>query len=360
VLVARPFLALAGVVFVQRVADGEGTAKNVSAFAQCRARLRRGDCIAIFPEGTTHDREALAPIRTGAARIALGSVAAGAAGVTVVPVGMSYGDKTRLRNDVLVVGGPPIVVGDEGEDDHRAVRALTDRIASGLDALVPGLEDPLDAWALERAAAVAERSSAHEPDLVQRRSVARQLARSPGPQRADVLDAAGSYSLALDLAGIDDAAVVGSDAPGIAELVVRAVVTWLLAPFIATIGLVNGPAIGAVVLVDRFVRTPVSKGTIRALVAVVVFPATWITVAALGADGWLAITALVLGHAIALLTALWLVEGDIAAALRWWRHYRARVAAARIPALKARRVVLVRAVRDARAALDPGRAKVEP
>ena len=83
----------------------------------------KGDCIAMFPEGTTHDREALAPIRTGAARIALGSVSAGATGVTIVPIGLSYGDKTRLRNDVLVAGGPPILVGDEGEDDHVAVRA---------------------------------------------------------------------------------------------------------------------------------------------------------------------------------------------------------------------------------------------
>jgi 1-acyl-sn-glycerol-3-phosphate acyltransferase len=352
VLPARPFLALAGVVYVQRVTDGEGTERNADAFAQCRDRLLKGDCIAIFPEGTTHDREALAPIRTGAARIALGSVAAGATGLRIVPVGLSYGDKTRLRNDVLVAGGRPIPVGDEGENDHVAVRGLTDQLTRGLDALVPGLEDPLDAWALERAAAVAERSSGHEPDLADRRVLARQLARAPEAARADVVEAAGAYSLALDLAGVDDAAVVGTDAPSITELVVRAVVTWLLAPFIATIALVNGPAIGAVVLVDRFVSTPVSKGTIRALVAVVLFPATWITVAALGTDGGLRITALVIGHALALLGALWLVEGDVAAARRWWRHYRARVASARIPSLKTRRVVLVRAVTAARTVTD--------
>ena len=108
-------------------------------------------------------------------------------------------------------------------------------------------------------------------------------------------------------------------------------------------------------LVDRFVSTPVSKGTIRALVAVVLFPATWITVAALGFDGAVRITALVIGHAARAPRRLWLVEGDVAAARRWWRHYRARVAAARIPALKARRVVLVRAVRDAARGRTAGR-----
>jgi hypothetical protein len=91
----------------------------------------------------------------------------------------------------------------------------------------------------------------------------------------------------------------------------------------------------------------VSKGTIRALVAVVLFPATWITVAVLSTDGALRVTALVIGHAIALLAALWLIEGDLAAARRWWRHYRARVASARLPALRARRSLLVNAVRAA-------------
>ena len=186
---------------------------------------------------------------------------------------------------MLVSGGIPIWVGEEGDEDHAAVRALTERITAGLDALVPGLDDPLDAWALERAAAVAERTSDHEPDLADRRSLARQLARAPEPLRAEVVQAAGSYSLALDVADVDDAAVVGSDAPSVTELVVRAVVTWFVAPLIATIAVVNGPAVGAVVLVDRFVSTPVSKGTTRALVAVVLFPATWITVAVLGTDG---------------------------------------------------------------------------
>ena len=132
----------------------------------------------------------------------------------------------------------------------------------------------------------------------------------------------------------------------------RAVVTWFVAPLIATIAVVNGPAIGAIVLVDRFVSTPVSKGTTRALLAVVLFPATWITVAVLGTDGALRITALVIGNAIALLAALWLVEGDVAAARRWWRHYRARVASARLPALRIRRAALVETVRAAQQVRD--------
>ena len=353
VLPARPFLSLAGVVYVQRVVGrcrapprtptpsrtvGSGCARATASRSSPRGRPTIAK-----PSRRSRPAPPASPwARPGPVR----------RGVVVVPVGLSYGDKTKLRNDVLVSGGIPIWVGDEGDEDHAAVRALTERITAGLDALVPGLDDPLDAWALERAAAVAERTSDHEPDLADRRSLARQLARAPEPLRGEVVQAAGSYSLALDVADVDDAAVVGSDAPSVTELVVRAVVTWFVAPLIATIAVVNGPAIGAVVLVDRFVSTPVSKGTIRALVAVVLFPATWITVAVLGTDGALRITALVIGNAIALLAALWLVEGDVAAARRWWRHYRARVASARLPALRIRRAALVETVRAAQQVRD--------
>ena len=77
-----------------------------------------------------------------------------------------------------------------------------------------------------------------------------------------------------------------------------------------------------------------------------------VTVAVLGTDGALRITALVIGNAIALLAALWLVEGDVAAARRWWRHYRARVASARLPALRIRRAALVETVRAAQQVRD--------
>jgi 1-acyl-sn-glycerol-3-phosphate acyltransferase len=350
VVVIRPFLRLAGVVLVQRAVDGEGTGANMSAFGQCHERLRRGETIVIFPEGTTHDREALAPIRTGAARIALGAVAAGVPDLVIVPVGLTYGDKTRLRNDVLVSGGEPIAVGGGGEDDHDAVLALTEALTDELEDLVPGLDDPVEAWALERAAAVADRDHDHEPDLADRRGTARQVARAPAPVRASVASAVSDYTLALDVFGVDDAAVVGSERPGLLEVAIRGVATWLLLPLIVAVALLNAPAIVLIVLIDRFVRVPVTKGTVRALVAVVLFPATWITFAVVTTDGTLAVTVVAIGQAIALLLVLWLVEGDVALAIRWWRHHRARVAAARLPALRARRERVVEAVT---AALPP-------
>jgi glycerol-3-phosphate O-acyltransferase / dihydroxyacetone phosphate acyltransferase len=347
VLVARPFLRLAGVVLVQRTVDGAGTGANASAFARCHDRLRRGETVVIFPEGTTHDRESLAPIRTGAARIALGAATAGVPDVAVVPVGLTFGDKTRLRNDVVVAGGPPIPVGGGGEDDHVAVRELTTRITEGLEALVAGVDDPVDAWVLERAAAVAARHPGREPELADVRATARRLARAPGPAREAVEQAVSDYTLALDVAGVDDAAVSRSDPPSIVGLVVRALATWVAAPAIASVAVLNAPAVAAVALVDRFVTTPVTKGTVRALLAVVLLPATWITVAVLATDGALRITALVVVHAVSLLLLLWLLETNVEVLQRWWRHHRARVAAARLPALQVRRARVVDAVEAA-------------
>src|SRR5690606_7658424 len=121
-----------GVVFVRRRVDGpEGSASaNLSAFADCHDALIARDVVAIFPEGTTHDRPHLDPIKTGAARIALGARAAGAEQVAVVPVGITFPDKIALRPSALVQVGEPVdldsvVPPPAGDDDHGAVTHLT-------------------------------------------------------------------------------------------------------------------------------------------------------------------------------------------------------------------------------------------
>ena len=68
-----------GVVPLVRSSDArvrQGTSsidprRNVRAFGALGAVLRRGGAVVIFPEGITHDNPSLAPLRTGAARIAL-------------------------------------------------------------------------------------------------------------------------------------------------------------------------------------------------------------------------------------------------------------------------------------------------
>jgi glycerol-3-phosphate O-acyltransferase/dihydroxyacetone phosphate acyltransferase len=68
-----PFLELAGVVPVYRASDGESTARNESSFRTSRVLLAHRAQVAVVPEGISHDESMLQPLKTGAARIALGA-----------------------------------------------------------------------------------------------------------------------------------------------------------------------------------------------------------------------------------------------------------------------------------------------
>ena len=89
VVIARPFLGLAGVLPVYRSADGDRASNNASVFEACHRELAQGATVAIFPEGTTGDRAGLDRVKSGAARIALGAVPT-APDVVIVPIGMAY------------------------------------------------------------------------------------------------------------------------------------------------------------------------------------------------------------------------------------------------------------------------------
>jgi glycerol-3-phosphate O-acyltransferase/dihydroxyacetone phosphate acyltransferase len=73
--------------------------------------------VAIFPEGTSHSDPHLKPLKTGAARIALGT---GLADLTIVPVGLYYVDKAKFRSDALVVYGEPFAVTRAARRARRA------------------------------------------------------------------------------------------------------------------------------------------------------------------------------------------------------------------------------------------------
>ncbi|MGE3617438.1 MAG: 1-acyl-sn-glycerol-3-phosphate acyltransferase, partial [Gemmatimonadales bacterium] len=120
---------------VYRRQDDADTARNQETFTRARALLDRGGTIAIAPEGTSHSDPDLRPLKTGAARIALG--AGTREPVAIVPVGLFYTDKARFRSSALVLFGEPLVVapvtsGTEppAPDVEAVTRTLIDRIRS--------------------------------------------------------------------------------------------------------------------------------------------------------------------------------------------------------------------------------------
>ena len=74
-------------------------------------RLQSGDCVGIFPEGGSHDRTDLLPLKAGVAIMALGSLAANPdSDVKIVPCGMNYFHAHKFRSRAVVEFGPPVDV----------------------------------------------------------------------------------------------------------------------------------------------------------------------------------------------------------------------------------------------------------
>ncbi|MFL5638634.1 MAG: lysophospholipid acyltransferase family protein, partial [Gemmatimonadaceae bacterium] len=139
--VTRVLLRVAGVVPLRRASDAAppgGDAvldptRNAEAFAAVLDVLEHDGIVLLFPEGKSHSDPALAPLKTGLARIAM--MALGnrhLTAVPVIPVGLTFERKWEPRSRVLIRFGTPIIVEDGSPNDSSAVVALTQRVDVGL------------------------------------------------------------------------------------------------------------------------------------------------------------------------------------------------------------------------------------
>lgn len=142
--IVGPLVRFSGSIPVHRRIDGNvPTGANESMFHAVHERLLAGDAIGIFPEGISHTAPRLAPLRTGAARIALGAATAGVQ-LTISPVGIVQRKRGIFRSEVFLVRGEPVAwkeIADRGEHDSEAVRELTARIAAAISALIISYEE---------------------------------------------------------------------------------------------------------------------------------------------------------------------------------------------------------------------------
>ncbi|HVF57064.1 MAG TPA: lysophospholipid acyltransferase family protein [Pyrinomonadaceae bacterium] len=137
--------ALETLPLYRRVDEGEDVTRNRLTFEACHELLRRGRCIALFPEGLSHSAPHLLPVKTGAARIALGAISVGAGvedtarplDLKIVPVGLYYTSKTSFRSEALLRFGAPIEVSpvtldEQNEPPRDEVKQLSARIEAAL------------------------------------------------------------------------------------------------------------------------------------------------------------------------------------------------------------------------------------
>ncbi|HTL97531.1 MAG TPA: hypothetical protein VL181_01880, partial [Holophagaceae bacterium] len=95
--------------------------------------LAQGDIVGLFPEGISHGMPDLAPLKTGAARLALSCPGP----LSVVPAGLVYGERRLFRQGVLLRVGEPILFADLKPQglEPETVRALTARVRDRLKPL---------------------------------------------------------------------------------------------------------------------------------------------------------------------------------------------------------------------------------
>jgi glycerol-3-phosphate O-acyltransferase / dihydroxyacetone phosphate acyltransferase len=293
-----PLLQLAGALPVYRAQEGD-TARNQETFARCFAELGSGGAVALFPEGISHDRPALQPLRTGAARIALGAAASGAC-VQILPIGLTFDDKRSFRSRLLLCVGEPIAVAGGSADDAEAVRALTDAIDAGLRAVTLNTESWHTARLLARAAEIygAEpmRAMPGEAALHERFALRHsfgagyEAARAAQPERVAALEAmARRYELLLEAFGLrDDHVTANYPWPYVAGYASDRVVSLVgRLPFAILGYLLNAIPYHVVGRIAALVEHEGDQpATFKLLAGFFLFPITWAIEAALAAGLW--------------------------------------------------------------------------
>jgi glycerol-3-phosphate O-acyltransferase / dihydroxyacetone phosphate acyltransferase len=136
--------------------DPKAVSQNFDSFRDVSAALADGYAVGIFPEGISHSASRLQPLKTGAARIALGAAQKIGKAFPIVPMGLVFRDRRTFRSAAHVVVGDSFAWDDiatRGPNDKEAVRELTRRIEKSMRSVTLNLYD----WSDEQLVRCAER-----------------------------------------------------------------------------------------------------------------------------------------------------------------------------------------------------------
>jgi 1-acyl-sn-glycerol-3-phosphate acyltransferase len=136
--------------------DPKAVTQNFDSFRDVSTVLAQGYAVGIFPEGISHSASRLQPLKTGAARIALGAALKLGRAFPIIPMGLVFRDRRTFRSTAHVVVGDAFTWDDlsaRGPADKEAVRELTRRIETSMRAVTLNLHD----WSDEQLVRCAER-----------------------------------------------------------------------------------------------------------------------------------------------------------------------------------------------------------
>ena len=300
----------------RRQDEGEDVTRNEETFVAARKLLASGGTIGICPEGVSHDEPRLRPIKTGAARIALGAVSTGEVfDLKIVPAGLYYTSKTSFRSSVLLYCGKPIPVvpvqlEDDGNPPRAAVRELSDQIEVALREVMLDAEHEEALHTAARAERIfsatrqqdSDDSLTEELQLRQRFIKAYKILRERAPARLERLEVRMTrFEEALKQAGMDtkNLTAPSSKRQVLTHLLTRCILFLLLLGPAIFGTLIHYPAyrIGGFLATRLYSDTEDVVSTIKIISAMLLFPLTWIvlTVITFKLAGWpLALLALVL------------------------------------------------------------------
>jgi len=307
-VIGRLARALEAIPVYRRQDEGSDVSRNRETFARARQLLKGGGTLAICPEGVSHSDTKLRPLKTGAARIALGVVAEDATlELKIIPAGLYYTAKTAFRSAALLRFGEPLRVervafDADGEPPAEAVRTLSARIERALHDVTLNAEHEQALAISKRAERIFSAAAAGDEDG-DLRADAQSLAREVelqrrflagyafhferSPERIAALEARiHRYEEQLRQAGVDLEDLSSSVAPpsAVARYFFTRVLPVLYWFPLALFGIiVHYPAYklaGAVaVAVSR--RSDDIVSTIKLIAAMLLFPLTWGTLAAI-------------------------------------------------------------------------------
>ncbi|MGI8556362.1 MAG: 1-acyl-sn-glycerol-3-phosphate acyltransferase [Pyrinomonadaceae bacterium] len=329
-------------VFRRVDAAGE-MSKNRQTFENCYELLAQGRCIAIFPEGISHDETKLQPLKTGAARIALGALGVrnleGASqksevrnqnsifniqdcdeiqnpeskiqnrenklradGLKIMAVGLYYTSKSAFRSEALIRYGEifdvaPVDLEADGEPPREAVLELTGKIENALKEVTLNLESASELDAVLTAEALF--SSVYE-NLIFKQTLTQTFRRLQNlakkytllerndPQKMHELNAKVTrYENELKKSGVTTESLSVLQHPAryvFRYLILRVAVLLLLAPFAVAGAIIHSPAYLFSNFIGLMFKThgaDAAGSTYKILAALVFMPLTWLITALL-------------------------------------------------------------------------------